>query len=353
MAALTSGPDNSMDDVRSHLATRQYRWLVTGSAGFIGSHLVEQLLTLGQDVVGLDNLSRGHRANVVEAERALNVSPRAQHRFIHADICDLEACRAACRDIDFVLHHAALGSVPGSIADPIASNAANVSGFVNMLVGARDAGVKRFVYAASSSTYGDHPGLPKVEHEIGNPLSPYAVTKYVNELYASVFAQCYGMKCVGFRYFNVFGSRQDPDGPYAAVIPRWARAILRGDHVEIFGDGETSRDFCYVANVVQANLLAALTENANALGEIYNIAVGGRTTLNELYSTMRTLLMPGSATPPTYQDFRPGDVRHSQADITKAQTLLGYQPTHDLSSGLAEALPWYVRQYKERTASAA
>lgn len=344
---------NNMEHVRSHLASHQYRWLVTGSAGFIGSHLVEQLLALGQNVVGLDNLSRGHRTNITQAEGALSLSRRAKHRFLQADICDLEACRTACRDIDFVLHHAALGSVPGSIADPVASNAANVSGFLNMLVGARDAGVKRFVYAASSSTYGDHPGLPKVENEIGNPLSPYAVTKYVNELYATVFAQCYEMKCVGFRYFNVFGSRQDPDGPYAAVIPRWARAILRGEQVEIFGDGETSRDFCYVANVVQANLLAALTSNENALGEIYNVAVGGRTTLNELYSTMRTLLVPGSATPPSYQDFRPGDVRHSQADISKAQRLLGYRPTHDLFSGLEEALPWYVKQYKERTASAA
>lgn len=343
----------NFEHVRHHLASHQYRWLVTGSAGFIGSHLVQQLLALGQLVVGMDNLSRGHRANVVEAEAALNPSRRANHRFVQADICDIEACRAACSNIDFVLHHAALGSVPGSIADPVASNAANVSGFVNILVAARDAGVKRFIYAASSSTYGDHPGLPKVEDQIGNPLSPYAVTKYVNELYASVFAQCYGMKCVGFRYFNVFGSRQDPDGPYAAVIPRWARAILRGEQVEIFGDGETSRDFCYVANVVQANLLAALTSNESALGQIYNVAVGGRTTLNELYSTMRTLLMPGSVSAPSYQDFRPGDVRHSQADISKAQTLLGYQPSHDLFSGLEEALPWYVGQYKERTASAA
>lgn len=352
MATLSNAMTN-FEQARDHLASHQYRWLVTGSAGFIGSHLVEQLLSLGQNVVGMDNLSRGHHANIIESERALSLSRRAQHRFFEADICDIDACRAACRDIDFVLHHAALGSVPGSIADPIASNSANVSGFVNMLVGARDAGVKRFVYAASSSTYGDHPGLPKIENEIGNPLSPYAVTKYVNELYAAVFAQCYGMKCVGFRYFNVFGSRQDPDGPYAAVIPRWARAILRGAQVEIFGDGETSRDFCYVANVVQANLLAALTKNEDALGQIYNIAVGGRTTLNELYSTMRSLLIPGSVTQPTYKDFRPGDVRHSQADITKAQSLLGYRPSHDLFAGLEEALPWYVGQYKERAASAA
>ncbi|HZR03932.1 MAG TPA: SDR family oxidoreductase [Burkholderiales bacterium] len=336
--------------VRHRLSQNRYRWLVTGGAGFIGSHLVEHLLRLGQDVVSLDNLSRGHLANIGEAERSLAGSGTlGKHKFIRGDICDIDLCREACLGIDFVLHHAALGSVPGSIADPIATNAANVSGFVNILVAARDAGVKRFIYAASSSTYGDHPGLPKVEENIGSPLSPYAVTKYVNELYAQVFAQCYALPCIGFRYFNVFGARQDPDGPYAAVIPRWVRAMLKGDAVEIFGDGETSRDFCYVENVVQANLLAALSENDRAVNEVYNIAVGGRTSLNELYTGIRRVLndVAGFATKSraVYRDFRPGDVRHSQADITRAKSLLGYEPTHDLVAGLAEALPWYMTQY--------
>jgi UDP-N-acetylglucosamine 4-epimerase len=322
--------------VRGWLSNHRYRWLVTGAAGFIGSHLVEQLLALGQEVISLDNLSRGHLSNIEEAERALAGS--ATHRFIRGDICDLRVCQEACDRVDFVLHHAALGSVPASIADPLATNAANISGFVNMLVAARDAGVKRFIYAASSSTYGDHPGLPKVEDSIGKPLSPYAVTKYVNELYASVFAQCYGLDCVGFRYFNVFGARQDPDGPYAAVIPRWVRALLHGTAVEIYGDGETSRDFCYVANVVQANLLAALTQKEAALNQVYNIAVGGRTTLNQLYSTIQSLLSSHSSrvseSQPRYSDFRPGDVRHSQADIGRATMLLDYRPTHDLLAGL-------------------
>ena len=266
-----------------HLERRRYRWLVTGAAGFIGSHLVEWLLRLNQEVISLDNLSRGHRSNLEQAE-ALVGSSSGLHRFVLADICDLAACRAACQDVDIVLHHAALGSVPGSIADPAAFNAANVTGFVNMLIAARDAEVKRFVYATSSSTYGDDTNLPKVEAHIGRPLSPYAVTKYVNELYADVFAQCYGMPCVGFRYFNVFGARQDPEGPYAAVIPRWIRSLLRGEPVEIYGDGETSRDFCHVQNVVQANLLAALTDRDEAMNQVYNIAVGGRTSLNELFS---------------------------------------------------------------------
>jgi UDP-N-acetylglucosamine/UDP-N-acetylgalactosamine 4-epimerase len=332
------------------LRGRRHRWLVTGAAGFIGSHLVESLLRLDQDVVSLDNLSRGHRSNIEQVERTVGRRSAAHHRFIVADVCDLEACRAACRGVDFVLHHAALGSVPGSIADPIGANAANVTGFLNILTAARDAEVGRFVYAASSATYGDSHQLPKIEEEIGRPLSPYAVTKYVNELYAEVFARCYNLQTVGFRYFNVFGSRQDPDGPYAAVIPRWTRALVGGDQVEIYGDGETSRDFCYVQNVVQANLLAALTTQADALNQVYNIAVGERTSLNELFIGLRDLLAslgaPVQRAQAVYRDFRAGDVRHSEADISKAKRLLGYQPTHDLRAGLEEALPWYVKQYQ-------
>jgi UDP-N-acetylglucosamine 4-epimerase len=338
-----------MESYAEQLSGEQYRWLVTGAAGFIGSHLVESLLRLEQDVVGLDNLSRGHRSNIEHLEKAVGPRSAARHRFLVADICDLAACRAACNGVDIVLHHAALGSVPGSIADPIACNAANVTGFLNMLTAARDAGVKRFVYAASSSTYGDSPELPKVEDQIGRPISPYAVTKYVDELYADVFARCYGLPCVGFRYFNVFGARQDPEGPYAAVIPRWIRSLLRGEQVEIYGDGETSRDFCYVQNVVQANLLAALTDRTEALNQVYNVAVGDRTPLNELFAALRDLLASHGASQSVqavHRNFRPGDVRHSQADISKAMRLLGYRPTHDLHAGLAEALPWYLRQYQ-------
>jgi len=334
----------------AQLRGNRYLWLVTGAAGFIGSHLVETLLRLEQDVVGLDDLSRGHRSNIEQAEAAVGAQSAARHRFVIADICDLAACRAACTDVDFVLHHAALGSVPGSIADPVACNAANVTGFVNMLTAAKDAGVKRFIYASSSATYGDSSKLPKTEEEIGRPLSPYAVTKYANELYAAAFARCYGLQCVGFRYFNVFGARQDPDGPYAAVIPRWVRSLLNRDQVEIYGDGETSRDFCHVQNVVQANLLAALTERGDALNQVYNIAVGHRTTLNQLFVLLRDLLAAhdGSirSVPATYRDYRPGDIRHSEADIGKAKSLLGYQPTHDLAAGLAQALPWYIEQYQ-------
>jgi UDP-N-acetylglucosamine 4-epimerase len=350
---------SDIESVEAHLLQRRYRWLVTGSAGFIGSHLVEALLRLGQDVIGLDNLSRGYRSNVEEVQASVGRDAGARHRFVVADICDLAACRAACADVDFVLHHAALGSVPGSIADPLGAHAANVSGFLNVLVAARDAGVKRFVYAASSSTYGDEPGLPKVEERIGRPLSPYAVTKYANELYAEVFARCYGFESIGLRYFNVFGARQDPDGPYAAVIPRWIRALLAGKTVEIYGDGETSRDFCYIANVVQANLLAALASSSAAVGEVYNVAIGERTSLNELHSALRELLTPHApdSVPqdPMYRDFRPGDVRHSQADICKARRLLGYAPSHTLRQGLEAALPWYLATYapRERVRTAA
>jgi UDP-N-acetylglucosamine 4-epimerase len=338
--------------VSPELAPYRHRWLVTGGAGFIGSHLTETLLGLGQSVVTLDNLSTGHRSNLEQVREAVGPESWSRHTFVQGDIRDPQTCRAACEGVDFVLHQAALGSVPRSIADPLETNAANVTGFVNMLVAARDAKVRRFVYAASSSTYGDHPALPKVEDQIGRPLSPYAVTKYVNELYADVFAQCYGIETIGLRYFNVFGARQDPDGPYAAVIPRWIRALLTAQPVQINGDGETTRDFCYVRNAVQANLLAATTSQPEAVNQVYNVAVGNRTSLNQLFHTLRELLTPivprvGSMHP-EYQDFRPGDVRHSQADISKARRLLGYEPTHDMRAGLEEALGWYVGEFLPR-----
>ena len=318
-------------------------WLVTGAAGFIGSHLVETLLTLEQRVIGLDNFATGHRRNLQAVQATISAERWSRFTFIEGDIRDPASCVQACQGADVVLHQAALGSVPRSIADPITSNAANVTGFLNMLVAARDAGVQRFVYAASSSTYGDHPALPKVEHTIGRPLSPYAVTKLVNELYAEVFARTYGLQSIGLRYFNVFGPRQDPQGAYAAVIPRWASALVRGDPVYINGDGETSRDFCYVANAVQANLLAATTRNPAALNQVYNVAVGERTSLNMLFELLRLALGDAvkGAPQPVHQDFRAGDVRHSLADVSKARELLGYVPTHDIRQGLLEAARWY------------
>lgn len=343
--------------ITQQLLQKPRTWLVTGAAGFIGSHLVETLLTLGQRVVGLDNFATGHRRNLEEVRGLVGESAWASHTFIEGDITNLEDCRRACQGVNVVLHQAALGSVPRSLADPIASNAANVTGFLNMLVAARDAAVARFVYAASSSTYGDSPVLPKVEDQIGKPLSPYAVTKYVNELYADVFARSYGLQVVGLRYFNVFGPRQDPEGAYAAVIPRWARALLRGEEVIINGDGETSRDFCYVANAVQANLLAGLSNDAAALDQVYNVAVNGRTSLNELFALLRDLLAERfagiAAAQAVHRDFRPGDVRHSQADIGKATRLLGYQPTHDVRAGLKEALPWYIERFSQGRAAGA
>lgn len=337
-----------MTALEDAIRARRRRWLVTGAAGFIGSHLLEALLRLGQEVVGLDNFATGHRRNLDEVRAAVGEAAWARHRFIEGDIVDPVTCRAACEGVEIVLHEAALGSVPRSIENPLATHAANATGFVNMLVAARDAGA-RFVYAASSSTYGDHPALPKIENLIGRPLSPYAVTKYLNELYAEVFARCYGIQTVGLRYFNVFGARQDPEGPYAAVIPRWARAMLRGEACTINGDGETSRDFCYVANAVQVNLRAALIDDPDALNQVYNVAVGGRTTLNELHAWMGELLRERQphlrVAAPVYASFRAGDVRHSQADIGKAQRLLGYAPTHDVRAGLADAMDWYVRRF--------
>lgn len=321
-------------------------WLITGVAGFIGSNLLEALLRLDQRVIGLDNFATGHRYNLEQVRQLVTPEQWAGFRFIDGDIRDLPTCQDACSGVDYVLHQAALGSVPRSLDDPITSNQTNIDGFLNMLVAARDQRVKRFVYAASSSTYGDHPGLPKVEQVIGKPLSPYAVTKYVNELYADVFARSYGLQSIGLRYFNVFGPRQDPNGAYAAVIPKWLAAMIGNQPLYVNGDGETTRDFCYVQNVVQANLLAACSENADAINQVYNVAVGGRTSLNQLLAMMQQVLLPRypylADFKPVYRDFRAGDVRHSQADIGKAERLLGYRPTHSIQQGLAEAIDWYV-----------
>lgn len=342
-------PLTAYEQLTRRLPDQPARWLVTGCAGFIGSHLVETLLRLGQDVVGLDNFATGHQRNLDEIQSSLDASQWQKFRFVEGDIRDPQACRAVCEGVDYVLHQAALGSVPRSLADPLATNAANIDGFLNMLVAARDAGVRRFVYAASSSTYGDHPALPKVEENIGRPLSPYAVTKLVNELYADVFGRCYGFESVGLRYFNVFGPRQDPEGAYAAVIPRWTRAMLLGEAVAINGDGETSRDFCFVTNAVQANLLAATTGDKMAANQVFNIALNERTSLNTLFSLLRDALVEIrpelTVPPPVYRDFRAGDVRHSQADITKARRLLGYVPTHRLEEGIRVAMPWYVSRF--------
>lgn len=345
LVSSVAGMPPALAAARAEIVARPRRWLVTGSAGFIGSHLTETLLALGQEVVSVDNFATGFRHNLDAIAHAVGDAAWRRHTLIEGDVADVTLAQRACAGVDVVLHEAAIGSVPRSIADPLATHAANATGTLNMLVAARDAGVQRFVYAASSATYGDHPSLPKVEDAIGRPLSPYAVTKYVNELYADVFGRCYDLPCVGLRYFNVFGARQDPNGAYAAVIPRWAAAMLAGKAVTIYGDGETTRDFCHVANVVQANLLAATTTDANAIGQVYNVAVGGRLSLNELYDRMRELVLarhPHLAVAPVkYEDFRAGDIRHSQADIGKACAMLGYEPTHDVRAGLAEALPAY------------
>jgi UDP-N-acetylglucosamine 4-epimerase len=334
-------------DPLAELTARPRRWLVTGSAGFIGSHLVEALLLAGQHVVGLDNFATGFQRNLDEVRAAVGAPAWARHRFIEGDIVDPATCARACEGVDLVLHQAALGSVPRSLVDPLRTHAVNATGFLNMLVGARDAGCARFVFAASSSTYGDHPGLPKIEDRIGNPLSPYAVTKYLDELYAGVFTRSYGLQTVGLRYFNVFGPRQDPDGAYAAVIPNWASRIARGEVCMINGDGETTRDFCYVANVVQANLRAALVPAEGPRHEIFNIAYGEQTTLNQLHEllvdNLRERIAGLQAPPPQYREFRAGDVRHSLADVGKARRLLGYAPTHSVRQGLREAMGWYVR----------
>ena len=323
-------------------------WLITGSAGFIGSNLIEALLRLDQRVVGLDNYATGWRHNLQQVQKLVGSGRWKNFLQIDGDIRDLKTCQHACQGVDYVLHQAALGSVPRSIAAPEDSHASNVTGFLNMLMAARDNAVQRFVYASSSAVYGDHPDLPKVEQNIGRCLSPYAANKRINEIYADVFARCYNLQPIGLRYFNVFGPRQDPEGAYAAVIPKWIAAMIRNQPIHIHGDGETSRDFCYVANVVQANLLAATVKNDQAINEVYNVAVTARTTLNQLFTLLRDSLLPWfpqlESCQPVYQDFRPGDVRHSEGDISKARHFLGYQPTHTIERGMAEALAWYRQQ---------
>jgi UDP-N-acetylglucosamine 4-epimerase len=323
-------------------------WLITGVAGFIGSNLLETLLKLNQSVVGLDNFATGHQHNLDEVQSLVTAEQWANFRFIEGDIRQFADCQKACAGVDYVLHEAALGSVPRSIADPITTNETNISGFLNMLTAARDAGVASFTYAASSSTYGDHPALPKVEENIGNPLSPYAVTKYVNELYADVFARAYGFKAIGLRYFNVFGQRQDPNGAYAAVIPKWTASMIDGEDVFINGDGETSRDFCFIDNTVQANILAA-TASDEAKNQVYNVAVGDRTTLNELYRAIQVALATNNVQfdrDPVYREFRAGDVRHSQASIAKIEQGLGYAPQFKITEGIELAMRWYVQNLK-------
>jgi UDP-N-acetylglucosamine/UDP-N-acetylgalactosamine 4-epimerase len=340
------------EQLQEHLKSNQNTWLVTGVAGFIGSNLLEKLLILNQKVVGLDNFDTGHQHNIdqaiEDANRVTGKDLSNNFKFINGDIRKLDDCKKACSGVDYVLHQAALGSVPRSIEDPINTNRANIDGFLNMLVASKDANVKRFVYAASSSTYGDHPDLPKVEDKIGNPLSPYAVTKVVNELYAQVFAKTYDFKSIGLRYFNIFGKRQDPNGAYAAVIPKWVAAILNKEDVLINGDGETSRDFCYIDNTVQMNLLAATTDNDDATDQVYNVALNDRTSLNRLYQMIEDRLIQRTVglekKEPIYRDFRAGDVRHSQANIDKAQTLLDYQPKYMISEGMNETMDWYVKK---------
>jgi UDP-N-acetylglucosamine 4-epimerase len=341
---------NKFQDIQQHLLQHRYHWLVTGAAGFIGSNLVEALLKLDQRVTGLDNFATGFQHNLDQVKDSVTSEAWMKFNFIEADIRDPAACAGACQGVDFVLHQAALGSVSRSIDDPLTTNATNITGFLNMLVGARDAKVRRFVYAASSSTYGDHPDLPKCEPRIGKPLSPYAVTKYVNELYADVFGRTYGTEAIGLRYFNVFGRRQNPNGAYAAVIPQWVVALVRNQPLRINGDGETSRDFCYIDNVIQANILAALADK-EAANQVYNVALGERTSLNQLYRMMKAALAGAfphvESHAPEYGEFRRGDVRHSQADISKANTLLGYQPTHRIDDGLKQAMDWYVRNLSQ------
>lgn len=340
--------DNYMDkytSVKKYLLKNQYNWLITGVAGFIGSNLLEELLLHNQVVIGLDNFATGYKRNLDEVLK--NVGPKyaKNFHFYEGDICNVLDCEKVMnfskKSIDFVLHQAALGSVPRSIENPAATHTTNITGFLNVLISAKNAGVKRFVYASSSSVYGDSPVLPKIEKQIGNPLSPYAVTKFTNELYAKVFSDCYGIETIGLRYFNVFGSRQDPNGAYAAVIPLWVKAMLTNDKVYINGDGETTRDFCYVRNAVQANILSAITSNSKAVNQVYNVACGDKTTLNQLFFSIRDNLNISQEYQPVYRNFRAGDIRHSLADITSASELLEYSPSHRIADGLQESISWY------------
>lgn len=342
----------SVETFYDNLAKTKKTWLVTGCAGFIGTNLVKKLLELKQKVIGLDNFSIGLKANIDLLQTYKKDFPQASFDFIEGDICNLQDCFKASKGVDYILHQAALGSVPRSIEDPITSHASNVSGFINMIWAAVESKVQRFVYASSSSIYGDHPTLPKVEHSIGNPLSPYAANKLINEIYAHVFTRSYGIESIGLRYFNVFGPHQQPDGPYAAVIPKWLGLMLQQKPITIFGDGETSRDFCFINNVVQMNLRAATTANPEAVNQEYNVAYHRQTTLNQLFFMLKEMLLEVdnnlNVQDPIYADFRPGDVRHSLADISKAQKLVGYEPIEDIESGLRKSIRWYVEDFKHR-----
>jgi UDP-N-acetylglucosamine 4-epimerase len=344
------------NQLQLELAASPRHWLVTGAAGFIGSNLVERLLTLGQRVTGLDNFATGRRSNLEEVRAGVAAEQWARFDFIEGDIRDAGACHRACAGAEIVLHQAALGSVPRSMGDPITSHASNVTGFLNLMVAARDAGVRRFVYASSSGVYGDAPGFPRREDNAGQPLSPYAATKLMDELYAATFARAYGFDSIGLRYFSVFGPRQTPEGAYAAVIPKWITAMLRHEPVIINGDGETSRDFCFVANVAQANLLAGSATEPAAVNQVYNIALGGRTTLNELYRLLRDGLEQRGhrleSLAPERRAFRAGDVKHSQADIEKARRLLHYEPDFSLETGLGRTLDWYLKNFRLETEAA-
>ena len=347
---------NKLESLREELKQEQKTWLVTGNAGFIGSNLTEFLLESNQKVVGLDNFSTGYRHNIDDVLSSVGEEKVENFTFIEGDIADIKTCQRACEGVDIVLHQAALGSVPRSIDDPITSNSSNITGFLNMITAAKDAGIKRFVYASSSSVYGDSKELPKVEERTGSVLSPYAVMKATNELYGSVFHKVYGMETLGLRYFNVFGRRQDPNGAYAAVIPKWVASMLKGEDVFINGDGETSRDFTYIDNVIQMNVLAGLTDNPEAFGEAFNVAVGGRNTLNELFGIIKDQLNKKTKNyglniinkDPIYRDFRPGDIRHSNADISKAKKIVGYAPTHAIDEGMEEAIEWYIENIGEK-----
>lgn len=342
----------SVEDFYAAIKSNSQKWLVTGCAGFIGTNLVKKLLELNQQVVGLDNFSTGKKENIDLLKKLAETQPLSTFHFYEGDICKTEDCLRVVEGVDIILHQAALGSVPRSLLDPIASHQANVTGFINILWAAKNQNIKRIVYASSSSVYGDSPKLPKVEDQIGNPLSPYAATKLINEIYAHVFQRSYGLELIGLRYFNVFGPHQQPDGPYAAVIPKWIGAMLDDKPIQIFGDGETSRDFCFVENVVQMNLRAATTKNAKAVNQEYNVAFHQQTSLNQLYSMIKTKLcskIPNiEVKNPSYEDFRPGDVRHSLADITKSQELLDYKPSDDIESGMDKSISWYIQDHQAK-----
>jgi len=337
---------------KEDLLKNKKTWLITGVAGFIGSNLAEALLKLNQNVIALDNFSTGHKYNLTHIKDSVSSEEWENFKFIEGDIVDFDTCKEITQGVDIILHQAALGSVPRSIDNPVLSNHNNVTGFLNMLTAAKENGVKRFVYASSSSVYGDSEELPKIEERTGKLLSPYAVTKYVNELYMGVFQKCYGMEAIGLRYFNVFGKRQDPNGAYAAVMPKWIGQILDGEDLFINGDGETSRDFTYIDNVVQANILAGTTTNEKAFGEAFNTAIGGRETLNNLYTAITKGIkkeLPNlDIRNPIYRDFRVGDIRHSNANIDKIQKILDYEPTHTLESGLNESIAWYIKNRKNQ-----